>query len=524
MKKIVLLVGLLVLSASASWAADRVPITVEHHAPGAPITVGIPFPKGALYSPEHVRLLDAAGDVIPSQVTEVTSWAPADSSLKWIWVFFFANDGDTYEVEYGPDIERSPLPEDRVTFVNNQRPYGVTEITTGPLRLQVAKRGGSGFLDRVFLDTEGDGFEDDDLLADATEGRGSFLDLLDAAGVDTSHAVVTQTFKERGSGPLHAVLRIEGEYRYGRDDNNVSPFTTRIHAYAGKSYIRVLHTLTYTGVPDQHTPQQGQHAAIATRDGAIIDEEAAANDPGWTEPNDQIAGAGLQFDYQLDGPLRYRTTYRNGDWWAPNAAQSFETTLDDGGQMALLQTGPDPTRIPPVANASATERIDGFSASITQDGNTQVDATTTDGWMHVSGRERGVAIGIRNYLKEYPKELAVDVAGQSMQAYVWSPSVEPMSFERWSTEEDGGMMGNFAQGLAKTTEFVYHFHGSDASTDETVAEVYAVLVDAIGSGTPTAAHTATWRRAPSSLPSSSADSTTSTTGGFSTRIGSRGTA
>lgn len=463
------------LSAASCQAADRVPITIKQHVPGAPITVGIPFPKGTLYSPEHVRLLSATGDVVPSQVTEVTSWAPADSSLKWIWVFFFAEMGDTYQLEYGDDVQRAPITGDRVTFVNNQRPYGVTEITTGPLRLQVAKRGSGGFLDQVFLDTEGDGFEDDDVVAAGTEGRGSFLDLLDEVGVDTSRAVVTQTFKERGSGPLHAILRIEGEYRYTRDDNHAAPFVTRIHAYAGKSYIRVLHTLTYTGVPDQHTPQAGQHAAIATRDGPIIDETEAANDPGWTEPNDRIAGTGLQLDYRLNGPLTARTAYRDGAWWAPSDAQPYETTVDANDRLALLQTGPDPTRIPPVANSTATERIGGFAASILQDGTPQVEATTTDGWIDVTGADRGVAIGIRNYLKEYPKELRLDVADQHMQAYIWSPEVEPMSFERWSTEEDGGMVGNFAQGLTKTTELVYHFHAADAPDEATERTLRYVL-------------------------------------------------
>lgn len=475
MKKIALFIGLLAIAVPSLHAADRVPITIEAHAPGAPITVGIPFPQGALYAPDHVRVLTEDGTEIPSQITEVTSWAPADSSLKWIWVFFFADDGNTYELEYGPDVERTAPPDERVIFVNNQRPYGVTEITTGPLRLHVAKREGGGFIDRVFLDTEGDGFEEDDLLAEAAEGRGSFLDLLDAAGVDTSHAVVTQTFRERGSGPLHAIMRIEGEYRYGRDDNNASPFTTRIHAYAGKSYLRVLHTMTYTGEPDQHTPQEGEHAAIATRDGPIIDEEAAAQDAGWTEPNDRIAGMGLQLRYRLDGPLTYRTTYRDGDWWAPDAPQSYETPIDDDARRALLQTGPDPTRIPPVTNSPPTERIGGFAASVLHDDTAQINATTTDGWVHVSGRDRGIAMGIRNYLEAYPKELAVDAGTRALQAYAWSPRVEPMRFARWSTEEDGGMVGNFAQGLTQTTEFVLHFHDADEAPDETQRTLQHVL-------------------------------------------------
>ena len=472
---LVLTLALLTWGATPGHGADRVPITIEHHAPGAPITVGIPFPKGALYSPDHVRLLDADGAAIPSQITEVTTWAPADSSLKWIWVFFFADAGDTYQLEYGPDVERATIAGDRIRFVNNQRPYGATEITTGPLRLRVNKRGSSGFLDQVALDTEGDGFEADDVLATATEGRGSFLDLLDAVGVDTSHAVVTQTFKERGSGPLHAILRIEGEYRYTRDDNNEAPFITRIHAYAGKAYLRVLHTLTYTGVPDRHTPQDGQHAAIATRDGPLIDEEEAANDPGWTEPNDRIAGTGLQLDYRLDGPLTAHATFRTGNWWAPNPPQSHATPLDAAGTFSLLQTGPDPTRIPPVTNSTATERIGGFAASIRQNGTPTIDATTTDGWIKTTGADYGVAIGIRNYLEEYPKALRVDAAGQRLQAYIWPPQATPMSFERWSTEEDGGMVGNFAQGLTKTTELVYHFHASDAPAAETQRVLRYVL-------------------------------------------------
>ncbi len=476
MKKIVLLIGLLAVAIAPLRAADRVPITIEAHVPGAPITLGVPFPKGALYSPDHVRVLTADGVEIPSQITEVTTWAPADSSLKWIWVFFFADAGDTYQLEYGDDVKRAPIMDEHVTFVNNQRPYGYTEITTGPLRLRVAKRGGSGFLDEVLFDAEGDGFDEDDLVATGTEGRGSFLDLLDDAGVDTSHAVVTQTFRERGSGPLHAVLRIEGEYRYGRDDNNAAPFVTRIHAYAGKPYVRVLHTLTYTGVPDKHEPLEGEHAAIATRNGPIIDEEAATGDPGWTQPNDRIAGTGLQLDHRLDGPLTFRTNYRTGDWWAPDAAQPFETAVDASDALSLLQTGPDPTRIPPVPNASATERIDGFAASIVEDGATQVEATTADGWIDVRGAEHGLAVGIRNFLEEYPKEIALDVAGQRVRAYLWSPNVEPMSFARWSADEpDAGMMDNFAQGLTKTTELVFHFHRADAEAAEVERAVNVVL-------------------------------------------------
>ena len=61
-------------------------------------------------------------------------------------------------------ISRAPLVGDRVVIVNNQRPGGFAEITTGPLRLLIRK-GEGGFVDRVFVDADRNGFDDADLVA-----------------------------------------------------------------------------------------------------------------------------------------------------------------------------------------------------------------------------------------------------------------------------------------------------------------------------------------------------------------------
>jgi hypothetical protein len=437
-----------------------------------------------LQSPEHVRVLAADGDEIPSQVTPVTTWAPADSSLKWIWVFFFATEGDTYHLEYGSDVERAPIAGDRIRFVNNQRPYGSTSISTGPLRFEVNKGTGGGFLANVQFDPEGDGFGSEDTVATEPAGRGSYLDLLDTVGLDSSRATVTQTFKEKGSGPLHAILRIEGTYRYTRGDNNPAPFVTRIHAYAGKPYLRVLHTVTYTGDPDQHPPIEGQHAQIATSAEDIVNEDSLEGDPRWTQPEDRIAGAGLNLDYELNGPLTVRTAYREGDWWAPDAPHPYEQEAPDAGRFSVVQTGPDSSHIPPIPNSSATERIDGFAARIRSGGTTQVDATTAPGWIDVTGEHRGVAVGIRHFMREYPKELTLDVDSQRVQAYLWSRAADPMSFARGSSEEDGGMVDNFAQGLTKTTEFVYRFHEADAPLADVRRSLAHVLDPAVAHAPP----------------------------------------
>ncbi|MEE9466573.1 MAG: hypothetical protein V3W14_13475, partial [Candidatus Neomarinimicrobiota bacterium] len=365
LKKLILPVALIPILAFTGCSVDqsRIPLKVEQPIPGAPLTFGIPFPQGVLYSPDHVRVLNARGKEIPSQITEVTTWQPADNSVKWIWVFFFCEDSDMYFLEYGDDVSRAPIEGDRIMVVNNMRANGFAMVSTGPLRFRISKRG-DGFLDRVDLDLEGDGFEEDDIIASGPEGRGSFLDILDDMGLDKSRATITRNRIEKGSGPLHMIIRTDGEYRYSRDDNNPSPFTMRIHAYAGKSFLHVYHTLTYTGEPDEHKPFEGEHELVATQGENIVDEESLVGDPGWAQPNDRIAAAGLTLDYNLSGELKYVTAYREGGWWETGERKFYETVAASGDEISILQSGPKPDRMPPVPNSTPEERLEGFFATV----------------------------------------------------------------------------------------------------------------------------------------------------------------
>ena len=445
-------------------AADRIPLKVENVSPGAPLTLGVPFPRGVLLSPDHVRLLDRGGVEMPCQVTEVTSWGPLDSSVKWIWVFFFAGNSGEYTLEYGEGVSRAPIQGNKVMIINSQRSDGFAEINTGPLRL-IVKKGEGGFLDKVMLDVDKNGFSDQDIIAEEPNGRGSFLDILDDAGIDPSKAVITHTVKEKGSGPLHGILRLEGEYFYTRKDNNPSPFVIRVHAYAGQSFIRVLHTLTYTGIPDKHERVEGEHALIATQSEKIIPEDRE-DDPGWMQANDRISGTGLCLKYKLTGDLNYSTGYNEGAWWEQGTEQTYIKNLQTGDNASIVQSGPKPDRIPPVPQSSSLERIGGFEARIATNGKTDKTFEKAAGRVNVSDGKWGIGIGMRHFLEEYPKEIKIDGDSSQVYAYIWSPAVEPMSFARWSNKSEGQMLGNFAQGMAKTSELVYDFHPAGETTGE----------------------------------------------------------
>jgi len=446
-------------------SSEHIPIQIEKHAPGAPITLGIPFGQGALWSPDHVRLLDMHGMEVQCQVTEVSSWEPVDYSIKWIWVFFFAGEGDQYTLEYGNEVGRKPITGPTIVFKNSQRPRGYADIDTGPLRFRV-RRGETGFLEAVRFDPESDGFEAGDTIATGEPGRGSFLDLLDDNGIDSSRAVVTRTVREKGSGPLHAILRVEGTYLYSGEDNNPSPFVMRIHAYAGKSYLRVLHTMTYTGVPDKHEPVDGQHPYIAISDDENLIETRESDDIGWTQPNDQIAGVGLSLNYHFSENIRYQTAYYDGTWYDSGNQHVIGDDIQGRHHISLLQTGPKPNRVPPLPNSTPDERITGFAGSVSIDDVSKKMFEKAAGWLDISDQRWGIATGIRYFLEEYPKEISIDIASGQSTAYFWSPNAGPWSFERASLRWDAGMLDNFATGLTKTTEITYHFHDGDVPLNE----------------------------------------------------------
>jgi hypothetical protein len=451
------LFGILVVACQPQHA-NRIPLTVNAAEQGAPITLGVPFPQGALISPDHVKVVDSRGNEITSQVTEVTTWEPADKSIKWVWVFFFADAGKDYFLEYGEHVKRTAYDGHSIVVVNNQREYGGIEVNTGTLRFKLDKRNTGGFMDVVEVNSAGDGFREEHVIATGVKDRGSFMDMLDDRGIDPSKTIVHQAFIEKGSGPLHAIIRIEGEYQYSRSDNPAAPFVTRIHAFAGKSYVRVYHTITYTGVPDKSRPLNGQHPAVATGLGPMVDEAARLLDSGMTQPNDMIHSVGMNLNYQLGDSRSFSTGYFDGAWWNPGDEQVHTGTLDTSLKTSVLQSGPEPTRIPPIETSSATERMTGFFAEVQIGNSKALEVERAAGWVDVNDGQRGVTVGIRNFIEEFPKEIEVDPSTGVVTAYLWSPKAGPMSFERMNQNRDGDMVGNFATGMTKTTEMVYHFY------------------------------------------------------------------
>ena len=444
-------------------------ISVKHNSVGAPLMFGIPFAKGELYSPENIRILDGKGNVIPSQITKVNTWEPADNSIQWIWVFIFSDGSENYTLEYGHGIHHNPDSGNGIKVSNHWVEGGRIRVHTGKLEFSLRK-GIGGFIDEVRLDNGNKASKGENVIAGVPEnGRGNFVDILDDSTLDPSKAEITFVRLDNGSGPMHVILHIEGIYHYNR--KNEASFETHIDVYKDKSYVRVLNTIIYTGVPSKHPLLEGEHAMMATSDKNIINEDylAAAKDKRWTEPGDQIAQMGLNLSYNLSYPIKFKTSYREGEWWEKGIDKNYSTVLQKNQNASIIQIGPNPKRMPPLETSSPTKRIEKgqFRATINRDKKKEVESAKLDGWIDISDNKWGIGIGIRNFFQEFPKEISLDSKNDLLHIYSWSPNVEPMGFERYSDSIiDGNEFDDFAQGLAKTTENVFYFHDANKTAEE----------------------------------------------------------
>lgn len=225
---------------------------------GWPVTSGIPFPQGALVSTDNVRILDVQGAEVPTQVSPLTTWR--DGSVKWALLDFQADvDADTaaqYTLEYGTEIARADVPSPVVVTESED---GV-EVVTGPLKLVIDKSR-FGLLDNVWLDVNGDGeFQDDEqitrddfpLYERGIKGDLGGIHLVDADGTVYTSLSAPDVVAVEERGPMRAVMRVEGTHK-DADGNSLFAYIVRIHAYAGKSYVRVFHTFGNNALEQEFT-------------------------------------------------------------------------------------------------------------------------------------------------------------------------------------------------------------------------------------------------------------------------------
>ncbi|HUU42861.1 MAG TPA: hypothetical protein VMX57_03730, partial [Planctomycetota bacterium] len=378
----------LMLSAGVLRAAE-LKLTVDW--PGVtldetfPVTGGIPFARGALKSPGNVKLL-SEGKAILVQAKVLAVWP--DKSVKWLLLDFQAKPSQKeFTLEYGDGVRGPEV--DPLMFM--QQTDALVTVNTGAVSFTVRKDGG-GFIDAVsfgekkLFDSTGKRLNVFDFIHTEEPADYHPMNAIIREGFDDPSKVVVDAVTLEKPGPLHAVVRIDGRYTFqnvgstieGTDVKGDCPFRVRIHAFAGKSYLKVEHFFIYEGDGDHDFAK-----TLALKVGLPAGEGRI-----------RVIGEDVK---TLDGPLAglYQET-----------ADAYTVWTSQGKAARVASTG---------------RRFDGV--------------------LDVIRGDVGVAVGIKDFWKTPAKSLHADLNAGLVSINLWAPEAPPLDFRRhareWSVGETG---------------------------------------------------------------------------------------
>lgn len=226
-------VALAAESAPRAWSAgDRIEVQLDapDEAPAAglwPVTFGVPFRAGELWSDEQVKVVDEQGRELPSQVAVTGTWAP-DGAVRWLRIDALVNPAGRAFVTHGR--RAAPAGFRAVTLTERG---GELVLETGAAVYRLGP--GSSPVQSIAVGGR--------VAATAAGARGLYL--IDQRGRLAAAAAEGETVKVESAGPVAACVRFEGEYRTA-DGEALARHITRVEAFAGQPFARVTHTLVLT--------------------------------------------------------------------------------------------------------------------------------------------------------------------------------------------------------------------------------------------------------------------------------------
>jgi len=219
----------------------RFPLLLRRPASGPgpwPVSVGVPFPQGALGSDAEVRLVGRRGAEVPLQARTLGRWP--DDSVRWALLDFQSDGRSGYRVEYGRDVARAqPVAPLDVA----QSRTGIV-VTTGPIRVEFPK--GSAVFPGIVSLRQADG-----TYRRVTSSRPAPAVTLVAGDGTRYTSGRPDAVAIEEAGPERACIRIEVRHRSRGKALFRSVF--RAHLFQGSGVMRVLHTFENDRVDAEFT-------------------------------------------------------------------------------------------------------------------------------------------------------------------------------------------------------------------------------------------------------------------------------
>ncbi len=189
----------------------------------APVTTGVPLPRGAVRDRAPMWVSDLRGHPVPAQTTTLEQWP--DGSVRWLLLDFLVDVAARGEIVYVLRQGAPPRPAAGQRLRLEQGPGGRV-IDTGVCRVTVPASGGA--------------------LASEVEAGGRRvagqlpLPALVVSGA-ADRAPTPEAPRVETEGPVRSELLLRGRWPDG------ATYEARLAAFAGQSALRLRYTLTHAG-------------------------------------------------------------------------------------------------------------------------------------------------------------------------------------------------------------------------------------------------------------------------------------
>jgi hypothetical protein len=383
------------------WLENKAPADLE----GA--TWGLPWPMGTVKADASFALSNAEGKSIPVQSWPLATWP--DGSLKWSAHALPADlaASSSYQLKAGAQPQ---APEKALVLTDSAE---AVLIDTGIVTTRILKQG-DRLIDRI--EREGKAIAADGRLVCLVQDRPEAGGLGIVKQEPFTGAISSVTVEQ--SGPVRAVVRIQGKHKSQTGERAWLPFTVRLYFYAGSQAIRVMHTIIFDG----------------------------------DENKDFIRGLGLRFSVPLAGPLYDRHVRFSGEGSGlfaeavqgltglrRNPGENVTQAQLDGKTTPALATWPKQvsTRlqyVPTFADWTIFQPNDGSFEIRKRTQETcswlkSAEGRRAGGLAYLGTPQGGLAFGIRNFWQSSPSQM--DIRGATsdkaeVTLWLWAPDAAPM--------------------------------------------------------------------------------------------------
>ncbi len=420
------------------------------------VSWGVSWPRGEVRPTQSFSLANSGGKSYPLQTWPLAYWP--DGSMKWTGFATVAG-SDAARLRLlkaaGPVSSGVTLKEEAT---------GIT-VDTGRMQCRIPKQG-AFLIDSITM--EGREVARQARLRCTLEDRSTprtlrFDDF-------TSRLA---TVKAEQTGPVRAVVKLEGTHRAEQGTREWLPFTVRLYFHAGCAQIRAVHTIVFDG-----DDQKDFIRALGLVVSVPMREEVhnrhvrfSGQDDGlWEEPVQPATGRRPLstpghpnlFTEQLDGKrLPNRANFDNrgkkllADWAVWDEYKIVQPTPD--AFTIHKRTNPQSCWLDAAAGARATGMA--FAGD-------------------VSG---GLGISIKNFWQSYPTGFEItgaSAAQAEVHAWLWSPDAPAMDMRHYDTRahdldssyEDVQPGFSTPHGVARTSEFMLWPSAGLPSKSEAVAQ------------------------------------------------------